>query len=91
MYLLLTLTTSDFRWKKTEVLETESITEYELPDERQFEVTEDVVQISEKKGTFDGPSGVTQCEEENGQDNPNLELEEGLEQETEQEKCCFTI
>ena len=64
-------------------MDTDSITQYDLPEEREFEVAEDVVKISEKKSKFDVHSDM--CEE-NGKDNSALELEEGT-----QEKCGSTI
>ena len=74
------------------MLETESITEYELTDEKEFGVTENVVQISETNRTFDDHSNVTKYENV-GQDNHALDLKEcpQKEKEKEQEKCGFTI
>ena len=71
-----TLNISDvlFRWKKTQVADTGSITEYDLPGETDLEVA-DVVQISEKKSQFDVDSKVKEGEK-NGQENSALELEE---------------
>ena len=63
-----------FRWKKPEVADTDSITEYDLPGETESEV-EDVVQISEKKIQFDVLPEVTEGEKK-GQENSALELEE---------------
>ena len=63
-----------FRWKKPEVADTDSITEYDLPGETDCEV-EDVVQISEKKSQFDVQSEV-EADDKKCQENPALELEE---------------
>ena len=63
-----------FRWKKPEVADTDSITEYDLPGETDCEVA-DVVQISEKKSQFDVHSEVEEGDKR-GQENPALELEE---------------
>merc|ERR1711971_945996 len=64
-----------FRWKKPEVLDTGSITEYDLPEDTDFEV-EDVAQISEKKSQFDDVLPEVKEGEKKGQENSALELEE---------------
>ena len=63
------------RWKKTQLADTGSITEYDLPEETEFEV-EDVVQISEKKSQFDVHPELKEGEKKKGEENSGLELEE---------------
>ena len=57
------------------MVDADSITEYDLPGETEFEV-EGVVQISEKKNQFDDHSEVKEGEKKKGQENSALELEE---------------
>ena len=76
-----------FRWKRVEPLETDSITEYDLPNEDGFGAAEEIVKISEKKSNFDAKTDDLSCEGKE-KDNPALELEEDPHP---PEKCSLTV